>query len=240
MPVLLLAVLSLLALLGLVQSTPTKSGPGALTPAEDRADPADYREYLGWEGHGDQSSTFMAKCIAEMVAEASPFIKGSYVDSLMVECKRLGEHQGLVMLEPYASDWARYTEFLPFLICFLNHVAHKHPSSSLPLRANLPPHLKDKHAQAVLDGFSSCRSTLPATIVHRPTVPGVVHDAAPATEHGASHPPLQFHHPAARRAGLLHSVARFGRLAPELLREMGPAVQRAETTWERRPQLIEY
>ncbi|KAI9831406.1 MAG: hypothetical protein M1826_003579 [Phylliscum demangeonii] len=224
MPVLLLAVLSLLALLRPVQLMPTESGQGAPTPAEDRADPADYREYLGWEGHGDQSSTFMAKCFAEvryydclpqsalsrneaMVADVAPIIYVSYLDSLMVACRSLGEHQGLVMQEPYASDWARYTEFKPFLICFFNHMAE---------------------------------GTLPATIVHRPTVPGVVHDAAPATEHGASHPPLQFRHPAARRAGLLHSVARLGRLAPELLREMGPAVQRAETALERRPQLIEH
>ncbi|KAI9831407.1 MAG: hypothetical protein M1826_003580 [Phylliscum demangeonii] len=220
MPVLLLAVLSLLALLGLVQSTPTDSGRG---PAEDRADPADYREYLGWEGHGDRSSTFIAKCFAEvryydcpqsalslneaMVTDGIPTIYPSYLDGMISACRRLGEQQGLIMQVPYSSDWARYTEFEPFVICLINHMA---------------------------------KGTLPATIVQRPTVPGVEHDASPATEHGALHPPLQFRHPATRRAGLLHSVARFGRLAPELLREMGPAVQRAETTWERRPQLIEY
>ncbi|KAI9831401.1 MAG: hypothetical protein M1826_003574 [Phylliscum demangeonii] len=242
MPVLLLAALSVLALLRPEPSMSMSTGSGpAPIPAGQRADPGDHREYLGEEGQGDPSSTFIAKCLAQTVTKGIPKIYPPLLEGMIFECQRRGEQQGFLMKEPFSSDWTRYVEFEPFFSC----LARQTPFQQHPVMPNSPQHLKDAYARAVARGTSSCGPKLPATIVDRPTLP-VVHEAAPGAEHGAEHPlplllplPLPFRHPATKRAGL-HPLAWFRRLRPGLLRDMRPAMQRAGAALESRPRVMEY
>ncbi|KAI9811545.1 MAG: hypothetical protein M1826_003148 [Phylliscum demangeonii] len=227
----LLAVLSLLALLGRALST--KSAP---VPAGPRADPRDFREYLSPEGMDDPSAEFVANCLAQMFSGGLPVIWNPVIQRIVAECVKSGQTAGLAMKTPYMSDWARWLEFDQFAICLTWYILYKPPFLRRPVQASSPDRHKREYAQKVEKGTGYCQSTLPATIVHRPTVP--VHEGAPAAEHGASEP-LLFRHGATRRAGR-HPMAWIRRLGPVLLREMRPVVQRAGAVLETRPRVMEY
>ncbi|KAI9807700.1 MAG: hypothetical protein M1826_004552 [Phylliscum demangeonii] len=227
----LLVVLSFLALLGPALSTET-----AAVPASARADPRDPREYIGKEGEGDRSVAFVAECLAQMVTGGIPELWHPLFQGMVDDCVARGQKAGLAMKVPYSSDWARWVDFEIFFHCLARYMLKKTNFYGMPLRDNDLQARKQRHARSVARGLDSCQGTLPATIVHRPTLP--VHEGAPVAEHGTSGP-LQFRHQATRRAGL-HPLAWMRRLGPELLRAMRPAVQRAEATLERRPRVMEY
>ncbi|KAI9807701.1 MAG: hypothetical protein M1826_004553 [Phylliscum demangeonii] len=225
----LFAVLSCLALLGRARSAGSAS-----VPADQRADPRDFREYLSPEGVDDASANFMAECLAQTFVDM-PVIWQPAFRGIINECVRRGKRSSLAMKAPYMSDWARWLEFELFAVCLTQYMFSETVYSRWPVPKGSSERYKQHYAQTIRNGINHCHGTLPATIVHRPTLP--VHEGAPVAEHRTSEP-LQFRHAAARRAGL-HPLAWFRRLGPALLREMRPAVRQAEATLETRPRLIE-
>ncbi|KAI9828611.1 MAG: hypothetical protein M1826_005993 [Phylliscum demangeonii] len=241
----LLAVLSFLALLsGLAMSTSSGSEPiGA------RADPRDYREYLGSEGVGDPSSTFIAECLAQTVISQGVFQVEMWdlptFEFLVQECRWKGEDAGKVMLSPYASDWARLGEFEVFYDCLKVYMDKNTPFYYQSVWPTSPPRVKRQLAEAASKAIDSCQHKLPESIVHRPTLPvheggRPVTDATPGVaEHGVSSHPLQYRLPTTHRAALHRPLASIRKWWPALLREMRPAVQRAVAALERRPRVVE-
>ncbi|KAI9813712.1 MAG: hypothetical protein M1826_002466 [Phylliscum demangeonii] len=246
----LLAVVSFLALL-----RPALSTDEDVVPAGgERADPTDYREYLGAEGIGDSSSTFLAECIAQIVARGIPSFLPPTVDGMLQACVEKGQKAGVVLRNPYASDWARWLEFEPFFRYLSRHMTTKVLFFWNFMRGETPQYIRRELARAVSQGTDACRPKLPATVVHRPlTSPG--HEGAPAApvtdthtatlevaEHGAPPNPFryQYRHPAAHRAaGLSRPLDWFRKLVPALLREIRPALRRAGAALEKRPRVME-
>ncbi|KAI9810167.1 MAG: hypothetical protein M1826_003699 [Phylliscum demangeonii] len=219
---------SLISLAMLRRALSTGSGPDSGSP---RADPRDYREYLGHEGTFTDSLTEIVR----------PFLQNR-----VEECVAKGTRAGVAMKRPFTSDWARWLEFEAFLRCFARYMIIKTPYSRNPIPDNAPPHVQLQYTEAVSRAIEACNGELPATTVHRPTFLGregapPPTDASPGgAEHGASGP-LQYRHPAASRpAALLHPWAWIRRLGPGLLREMRPAVRRAGAALENGGRAIEY
>ncbi|KAI9831409.1 MAG: hypothetical protein M1826_003582 [Phylliscum demangeonii] len=261
---LLLASVIFLATLRRALSTDS-SAPDSASP---RADPRDYREYLGHEGVGDASSTFMAEhafgrppppppqttltdriafLLSQTVILAVAEIRHPFWENRIEECMAKGARAGVVMKQPYASDWARLLEFHAFLLCFARYLISKTPYYGNPMPDDAPTHVQLQYTDAASRAIGACYGTLPATTVHRPAVVGR-EGAAPLSDPshagadlGPADPLLQYRRPAVSRpVARLHPWwAWVRRLGPGLRREMRPAVRRAGAAWQSGARAIE-
>ncbi|KAI9806163.1 MAG: hypothetical protein M1826_004676 [Phylliscum demangeonii] len=196
--------------------------------ASPRADPRDYREYLGHEG-----------TVILAVAE----VRHPFWHFRIEGCMAKGARAGVVMKQLYASDWARLLEFEDCLLCFARYLIWETPYYQNPMPDHAPTHVQLQYTDAASRAIGACYGTLPATTVHRPTVVGregatPLSDPSPAgADLGPAGLLLQYRRPAASRP---HPWAWIRRLGLGWRREMRPAVRRAGAAWESGARAIEH